>query len=307
MTTILVVDDSPIDRRLVQGLLEKVDEWKIVMAESTQQAFQILAETEIDAVVSDLQMPERDGLELVRTVVANWGWIPVILITSTSNEKLAFEALQAGAASYSPKSSLSEDLIVNLQSILSVAKEKVKKGRVLQRRVEYSMKFVLENDNSLIGPLVELLQHELQGWDEADKLRIGIALDESLVNGMYHGNLEVGSELRQTDESEYYKLIERRCHEPPYSKRRLTVEAEFTPDSVRVTVQDEGPGFDPSSIPDPTDPENLERVSGRGLLLIQTFMNEVTFNEKGNRISMFKQRGVRSKFDFDDEEPPPEE
>lgn len=57
---------------------------------------------------------------------------------------------------------------------------------------------------------------------------------------------------------------------------------------MRVTVEDEGPGFDPTKLPDPTDPANLDRVSGRGLLLIQTFMDEVKFNDRGNRISLYK-------------------
>ena len=53
-------------------------------------------------------------------------------------------------------------------------------------------------------------------------------------------------------------------------------------------VRDEGPGFDPSILPDPTDPENLGKVSGRGLLLIRTFMDEVYHNERGNEIAMIK-------------------
>ena len=55
-------------------------------------------------------------------------------------------------------------------------------------------------------------------------------------------------------------------------------------------IRDEGPGFDPASLPDPTDPANLERVSGRGLLLIQTFMDKVEHNETGNQITMVKRR-----------------
>ena len=61
---------------------------------------------------------------------------------------------------------------------------------------------------------------------------------------------------------------------------------------MRVSVHDEGPGFDPTSLPDPTDPANLARVSGRGLLLIQTFMDKVEFNEQGNRITLFKKFGT---------------
>jgi len=53
-------------------------------------------------------------------------------------------------------------------------------------------------------------------------------------------------------------------------------------------VEDEGPGFDPATVPDPTDPGNLERIGGRGLMLIRTFMDDVEHNEKGNRITLRK-------------------
>jgi len=58
------------------------------------------------------------------------------------------------------------------------------------------------------------------------------------------------------------------------------------------TIRDEGPGFDPSKLPDPTDPENLLKASGRGLLLIKTFMDEVTHSANGNQITMVKRRRV---------------
>ena len=57
-----------------------------------------------------------------------------------------------------------------------------------------------------------------------------------------------------------------------------------------MVVEDQGPGFDPGCLPDPTDLSNLEKPSGRGLMLIRTFMDEVDFNPRGNRIRMVKRR-----------------
>jgi hypothetical protein len=62
------------------------------------------------------------------------------------------------------------------------------------------------------------------------------------------------------------------------------------PGQITYVVRDEGPGFDPSILPDPTDPANLEQVGGRGLLLIRTFMNKVYHNERGNEITLIKDR-----------------
>src|SRR5207253_2156364 len=102
--------------------------------------------------------------------------------------------------------------------------------------------------------------------------------EEAILNAMYHGNLEVDSQLRQDDESRFHRLIEERRQNPHYANRRLTVRALLTPERAQFVVADEGAGFDPDTLPDPTDPANLERVGGRGLLLIRTFMNEVKFN-----------------------------
>jgi anti-sigma regulatory factor (Ser/Thr protein kinase) len=62
---------------------------------------------------------------------------------------------------------------------------------------------------------------------------------------------------------------------------------------VKFVVQDEGPGFDPSTLPDPTLPSNVGQTNGRGLFLIRTFMDEVTFNETGNVVTMIKHRVSR--------------
>ena len=59
-------------------------------------------------------------------------------------------------------------------------------------------------------------------------------------------------------------------------------------DEVTYVVRDEGPGFNPAELPDPTDPANAERPSGRGLLLIRTFLDSVSHNPAGNEITMVK-------------------
>jgi anti-sigma regulatory factor (Ser/Thr protein kinase) len=111
-----------------------------------------------------------------------------------------------------------------------------------------------------------------------------------LLNAIHHGNLEVSSELKEQDEKGYQDLIEKRRHEKPYRTRRINVTARESPAESIYVIRDEGPGFDPSKLPDPTDPGNLDRVHGRGLLLIRTFMDKVHHNAAGNEITMVKRR-----------------
>jgi anti-sigma regulatory factor (Ser/Thr protein kinase) len=153
--------------------------------------------------------------------------------------------------------------------------------------------FVLRNDCALLSPLVVYLQEtaaQIGVCDVTECTRIGVAIEEALVNALHHGNLEVNSDLRGGHDDLYYDLIARRCREPPYANRRIFVAAELTPDCAVFVVRDEGAGFDRASVPDPLDPAGLERASGRGLLLMRTFMDEVRFNDAGNAVTMTKRR-----------------
>ena len=71
-------------------------------------------------------------------------------------------------------------------------------------------------------------------------------------------------------------------------ERLLTEGKAFLETMIEYTIADEGPGFDATTLPDPMAPENLLNVSGRGVMLIRTFMDEVTFNAKGNQMTMIK-------------------
>jgi hypothetical protein len=113
-------------------------------------------------------------------------------------------------------------------------------------------------------------------------------LREALINAIYHGNLEVDTLLRAQDEKAHQELVEERRLQEPYAGRRVHVVAKESRSEAVYIIRDEGRGFDPATLPDPANPENLERVKGRGLLLIQTFMDEVTHNRDGSEITMVR-------------------
>lgn len=93
---------------------------------------------------------------------------------------------------------------------------------------------------------------------------INLALEEALTNAIRHGNrLDPGKLVR--------------------------VESKVTPNRVEISIEDEGPGFDRKSIPDPTAEENLEKCSGRGILLIEAYMSSVAWDRGGRRLRMIKE------------------
>ncbi|HEX6280169.1 MAG TPA: ATP-binding protein, partial [Pyrinomonadaceae bacterium] len=104
---------------------------------------------------------------------------------------------------------------------------------------------------------------EKLGVVKSEQSNLFVALDEAFVNAVKHGN--------KFDVSKLVRII-----------------AEVSKAEARFTIEDEGEGFDVNSIPDPLDPENLFKTSGRGVLFIYNIMDEVKYNERGNRLTMIK-------------------
>jgi serine/threonine-protein kinase RsbW len=104
---------------------------------------------------------------------------------------------------------------------------------------------------------------EAAGFNSQSTFAIKLALEEALINAIKHGN----------------KLDE---------KKNVHIEASVTPELTEITIEDEGPGFDRTSVPDPTLEENLDKCSGRGILLMEAYMNRVEWSRGGRRVRMVK-------------------
>jgi CheY-like chemotaxis protein len=299
MPRILVIDDSAADRRLAGGLLEKatggpLGDVVVEYATNGKDALAMVARQEPDLILTDLQMPQMNGLEVVEEIKRSHATVPVILMTAHGSEEIAITALARGASSYVPKRQLAADLVETVADVLAVSGSRRERQRLVDDCwIQTETHFLLPNNLALVPPLIGHLQDNLARMhvcQETDLVRVAVALREALSNAMIHGNLEVGSEMRDTDEKAYYQLIDERRAQEPYGQRSVQVIAEESRSEAVYVIRDEGRGFDANNLPDPTDPANLERVSGRGLFLIRTFMDEVNFNAKGNEVTMIKRR-----------------
>lgn len=290
-TQILVVEDSPTQAAFIRAILESVG-YHVDVASDGVKAWERIQAVQPDAVLTDLQMPEMDGLELVEAVSGQFPGVPIVLMTAMGSEEIAAQALNRGAASYVPKLNIETDIIPTMERVLALKKRSLRHAEADRWATELQRKFVLENLDTVVPKVINRLQDDLASfklWNEGVRLQVGMALDEALVNAIHHGNLEASSTLRVGNSgADYSDLIEKRRDEKPYRDRRVTVVSSVSLEGARFVIRDEGPGFDPSDVPDPLAPENLEKVSGRGLLLINTFMDEVSHNDQGNEITMIK-------------------
>ena len=291
--TVLVVDDSAMDRHLAGAIVQKLEGWQAVFAGNGREALESMGRHSPDLVLTDMLMPEMDGLELVSAIRSTYPLVPVILMTAHGSEDIAIQALQKGAASYVPKKSLARDLAETVEQVMSAAQTTLNQQRIHSSLESLETQFVLDNDTTLIPPLVSYLEESVSKvklCEPSGLILLGVALHEALTNAIFHGNLELSSELKESDEKLYYQLARERVQQEPYRDRRVRVVARLNRNEALFSVADEGPGFDPLTLPDPIDPSNLGKVSGRGLLLTSTFMDHVEHNETGNQITMVKRR-----------------
>ena len=288
----LIVDDSAMERALLRGLFKK--HWpgcEILEAANGEEGLQMIEAEAPDLVLTDVCMPRCGGLDLLAMLRDQKSIVPVVVMSGAGGAESAVEALHAGAASYIPKSKMSKLLYPTINLVSELAATHHNRRRVIGCLQSMDLRFELDNDGTLIGPLVRYLEDHigsLRLFDESELVRIGVALYEALTNAVNHGNLELDSELRQEDEQLYYEMGEARKLIWPYCDRRVHVFAALGAERVRFVIRDEGPGFNHEQVLDPTQEENLERIGGRGLLLIRNFMDEVSYNNRGNEISLIK-------------------
>jgi CheY-like chemotaxis protein/anti-sigma regulatory factor (Ser/Thr protein kinase) len=292
MSRILVVEDSSTQALQIQFLLEDAG-FEVEVARNGVEGLDAIGRCAPDAVLTDMDMPEMNGLELVEAVRRDHPTVPILLMTAMGSEDIAAQALQKGAASYVPKKNLARDIVQTLRTVLDMARASQHEHRVLECLTNTEFHFQLDNDPTLIPLLIgHLREHiaRMRFCDETELIRVNVALNEALHNAIFHGNLDVGSDLRQEDERAFYDLAERRRKQSPYRERRVEMIVKVGRTEAVYVVRDEGKGFDASKLPDPNDPANLDRIGGRGLLLIRTFMDSVSHNRRGNEVTLIKRR-----------------
>ena len=283
MTNILVVDDTDVDLLLMERLLSS-PEFTVVMAGDGVQALEKLKAWNIDLVLTDLQMPKMNGLELVRKVRELRLNVPVILTTGQGSEDIAAEALKSGAAGYIPKNKLNLMLLPTVHEILHIINSDVSYARLIEHSKGSRFKFELSSDPSLLPEVVDFCErmlHSMSTLDRIGRLRIAIAVDQALHNAMYRGNLEISQHHKISfNNFETPEIVQTRLDSKQYRDRKIRVAIEIKPSRFGICIQDEGPGFDTKSVGSWAEP------SLRGIILMNSFMDVVKFNDKGNMVEM---------------------
>ncbi len=216
-----------------------------------------------DLVISDIDV---DRVKPVPPVEGNGAeCLPSIDSENTGGHIKAFKIC---AANFRRDEFNEEELRDIVATILDYKIRFVDKESVVQDLHEY-IEFELPSAISPMHVVLDYLMKRVEklGVISPEQSNLFIALDEAFVNAVKHGN--------KFDENKLVRIA-----------------AEVSSKEARFTIEDEGEGFDVNNIPDPLDPANLFKTSGRGVLFIYNIMDEVKYNDRGNRLTMVKRSPV---------------
>jgi serine/threonine-protein kinase RsbW len=255
---ILIVDDhDDLASRLTTEFIKLGHTVKTI--ESRDEAVRLIGGEDFDVVISDL-----DGEQLViEEEEAN----PECLPDAMEDSRSLIKAFKICVSNYDQKEFSEEELKFLVEKTLDCKAKCVDKKEYLQdlhEKIEFEVPSVISLMHNILDYLMKRV--EKVGVINPETSNLFVALDEAFVNAVKHGN--------KFD-----------------ARKMVRITADVSPEEARFTIEDEGDGFNVAEIPDPLNPENLFKTSGRGVLFIYNIMDEVKYNERGNRLTMVKKKG----------------
>lgn len=250
---ILIIDDHDDLATALEEVFTAVGH-SVATIDSRAGALDIKNFEQFDLVITDLdvQSPRTHGLN---------GHGPADASSQTPEHIKAFKV---SAANFTRSEFEETELQHIVATVLDYKTRHIDKKATIQDLHEL-IEFEVPTALSLMHVVLEYLMKRVEklGVVKSEQSNLFVALDEAFVNAVKHGN--------KFD-----------------TKKLVRISAEVSRSEARFTIEDEGEGFDVNSIPDPLDPENLFKTSGRGVLFIYNIMDEVKYNERGNRLTMVK-------------------
>ncbi|MBF0238184.1 MAG: response regulator [SAR324 cluster bacterium] len=300
---ILLVDDEYELLKLLAEIISN-EGHDVVTAVNGKIALELFSNTKpgFDAVLTDIKMPEMDGLSLLKQIRNMDPEIPVVIMTGHGDLDLSIQALRLSAFDYMLKP-------LNLASLQQVL-EKI--AAVCQRYQELpALLPFMESSNTLTLPcqtrwISVAVSHFQQIYAPLCRMandgfqEITTSLYELLSNAFIHGSLEVDSRLKEESWDKFENMVRLREADPVFGTRKVHAHCHVAPEGISTEdpthvivgvtfdVEDEGKGFDTTKRLKTRDPMDLLTASGRGIMMIQMFMDEVSWNEKGNRMHLKK-------------------
>ncbi len=262
---IIIDDDEGVGQYLCYILGEplKKDGYEVIYERSSKNAIEYIKNNYIALVITDMQMPEVDGLDIIREVKNIDRNIPVVVISGNGTVNNTVKALKMGACNYLTKPCKKDEIMSTVRKSLRVSKSIREYAEAyavdIKETIEFSFPSKKEYSKSVIKQVIELANSA--GYSKVAWC-VQLAIEEAISNAIEHGN-----------KNDISKSVYIKCS--------------FNAEQLELIVKDEGEGYN-EDVSVSNEPDEF----GRGIFLIKSFMDEVEFNERGNIIRMIKFRPV---------------
>ncbi len=295
--TILIVDDEQIIRNVLKRKLEQTTSYQVFTADDGTTGLEVFRNERIDLVISDLLMTQMNGIELLRNLKQIEPSIPVIIITGYGTLDDAIAAIHLGAEDFIKKPFDINEVIETIEKTFRKQAEESDQREIIKFISYEDIKLEIPTSFDYLNVCINYIFSHLRArWlvSDEDLHDVKVSLYEALMNAFEHGNLEITGDEKakylEVSQHAWKDFLVQRIADPRFKDRSIFVKLTISEEEMVVEVRDQGPGFDYRSRTGDIDPEELFRSSGRGLLLIQSLMDELTFGDDGREIRMVKQR-----------------
>ena len=288
----LIADDTTEVLEFLQEFLVQAGHL-VICAKDGEEALKIFRKEEIEGIFCALTLPKLGGLELLKEVKSSNSRRPFVMLCPHSDTKNALNALQLGACDYLIKKIKPLELQRTLDRVVSLHEGFHFSAYALDHLLQETRTLEIGNDFEGVNRIIAFMTQDLPSYGiliQEQLFRMNMLLKEAIENAIFHGNLDMSSEMRRKNPQLFYKTAEQKRDIDPYKNRRLTLQYDISRNSAKYVVRDEGKGFAHADLLDPADPDNLLRIEGRGLIMIMNFMDEVFWNDRGNEITMVRYR-----------------
>lgn len=286
---ILIAEDDFFSRKYLNDMLT-LEQYDCIAAKDGKEALEFYIQHDPDIIISDIQMPNLSGLELLEEVKKKKSDVIVIMTTAYGSEEFAIRALQLGANNYLKKP-INEDQLLRLlkkyEQVLSHPKIDIKNiGNIISKKIY--IEFL--NSKCTINNIVERLLSEVEFlFDEAEKINVELGLLEMITNAFEHGNLEITYDEKQDalNNNTFEQLVEERISNEKFLGRKISVDFVYENNYCEWTIRDEGKGFNWKNIPEPLK-DNLLELNGRGIFITRFLFDELEYQGNGNVVRLRK-------------------
>lgn len=287
---ILIVDDESVVRNALSVALGRAG-FEVDVASDAKEALEVFKRERPYLVLTDLTMPGMDGYSLMRRIKSMSPRTIVVVITGYGSDHDLSRVLAAGGNNFLRKPLDVPSLLAMASGYRDLAAEESRLQRARNGFESMEFRLDLASDPEDVVGAAQIIVHELAPFlPEQDQLEVRLGVFEMLQNALEHGNLEITREAKSAalELGQFRNLIDERRADLRLGGRRIRVRVKADTLSCRVTILDEGTGFDWRPWTDGSGDSRSLEASGRGIQMTRFYFDEIVFNETGNGVTLVK-------------------